>query len=343
MDENIELEVRSVKDEVAELRREIEAGLAPQTPAVVGAEIRSQGEFVKALLKGDETAKELARAASTSADTVALAGFIGYIDNLIDQNRPTLSAFSRAALPAAGLTVEYAQVSANTIAVGEQASENDALDFGNLTIDSVSASVKTFGGYTSFSKQTVERSSVDYLNTALRALSIAYATTSNAEVVSTVEGLTYTGKIFDVSAGTAAAIIGGIADGASYIFENTGMRPEFILASVEAYKFLMEVVDTSGRPVVLQTGDGNNNIGSASVPGLRGYLLGLPVVVDPALTANKCYMANSMAVQTFESAGAPVRLSDGDITTLTDSISVYGYMAVTTPFQGAIVEIDIVP
>lgn len=342
MSENIELEVRSVQDEVAELRRVVEAGLADQTPAVIGAEIRSQGEFVKALLKGDEAAKELARAASTSADTVALAGFIGYIDNLIDQNRPTLSAFSRAALPAAGLTVEYAQVSANTIAVGEQATENTALDFGNLTIDSVSAAVKTFGGYTSMSKQTVERSSVDYLNTALRALSIAYATTTNAQVVSTVEGLTYTGKIFDISAGTATAIVGGVADGASYIFENTGMSPEFILASVEAYKFLMDVVDTTGRPVVLQDGAGFNNIGTANVPGLRGQLLGLPVVVDPALTANKCYMANSMAVQSFESAGAPVRLSDGDITTLTDSISVYGYMAVTTPFQGAIVELDVV-
>ena len=53
-------------------------------------------------------------------------------------------------------------------------------------------------------------------------------------------------------------------------------------------------------------------------------------------------MANSQAIQSFESPGAPVRLTDGDITTLTDSVSVYGYMAITTPFAGAIVELDIV-
>jgi hypothetical protein len=60
------------------------------------------------------------------------------------------------------------------------------------------------------------------------------------------------------------------------------------------------------------------------------------------MTANKVYMANSAAIQTFESAGAPVRLTDSEITTLTDSVSVYGYMAITTPFAGAIVEIDVV-
>ena len=342
MSENMELEVRTVQDEVAELRRVVEAGLTQETAAAPYAEIRSQGDFAKKMLNGDDAAIELARAASTSADTVALPGFVGQINNLIDNNRPALSVFSRAALPAAGLTVEYASVTANTIAVAAQAAENDALSFGNLTIANTSAAVKTYGGYTSFSKQTIERSTVNYLDTVFRALTLAYANASNAAFVAHVEGLTYTGKVFDISAGTSAAIVGGIADGATYIFEQTGLRPEAIVASPEAYKFLMSVVDTSGRPVVLTDGAGNNNIGSANIPGLSGQLLGLPVIVDPAMTANKCYMANSAAIQTFESAGAPVRLTDGDITTLTDSVSVYGYMAITTPFAGAIVELDTV-
>ena len=342
MSENIELEVRSVMDEVAELRRVVEAGQTSVAPAMVGAEIRSQGDFAKKLLKGDAGAVELARAASDSSDTVALPGFIGYIDNLIDNNRPALSVFSRGALPAAGLTVEYAQVTSNTIAVGLQDPEGEALSFGNLTIDSVSSPVKTYGGYTSFTKQTIERSSVDYLNTVFRALSLAYANATNAALVAHVQGLSYTGKVFDVSALTTAALIGGITDGSTYIFENTGLRPEAIVASPEAYKKLMTVVGEDGRPVVLVNGAGVNNIGSANIPGLAGQLFGLPIVVDPAMTANKVYMANSAAIQTFESAGAPVRLTDSEITTLTDSVSVYGYMAITTPFAGAIVELDVV-
>lgn len=342
MSENIELEVRSVMDEVAELRRVVEAAQTSSAPAVVASHIRSQGEFAKALVKGDAAAVELARAASDSSDTVALPGFVGYIDNLIAQNRPAMSVFSRAALPAAGLTVEYAQVTSNTIAVGQQDPEGEALSFGNLTIASTSAPVKTYGGYTSFTKQTIERSSVDYLNTVFRALSLAYANATNAAFVAHVEGLNYTGKTFDVSALTVSALIGGITDGATYIFENTGLRPEAIVASPEAYKKLMTVVGSDGRPVILQDGQGFNNIGSANLPGLSGSLLGLPVVVDPAMTANKVYMANSQAIQSFESAGAPVRLTDSDITTLTDSISVYGYLAITTPFAGAIVELDVV-
>ena len=342
MSENMELEVRSVQDEVAELRRVVEAGLTVSTPEVIGSEIRSQGEFAKKMLNGDADAIELARAASTTANTVTTAAFVGQIDNLINDNRPALSAFSRASLPGSGLSVEYASVTANTITVGEQDPENEALSFGNLTIANTSAAVKTYGGYTSFSKQTIERSTVDYLNTVFRALTIAYANASNAAFVAHVEGLTYTGKVFDVSAGTVSALIGGITDGATYIFENTGLRPEAIVASPEAYKFLMTIVGTDGRPVVLQDGQGFNNIGTANLPGLAGRLLGLPVIVDPAMTANKVYMANSQAIQSFESPGAPVRLTDGDITTLTDSVSVYGYMAITTPFAGAIVELDTV-
>jgi HK97 family phage prohead protease len=340
--ENIELDVRTVQDEVAELRRVIEAGQTVDNAAPATHKFRSQGEFAKALVTGDADAIQLARDASTSADTVALPGFLGYIDNLIDTNRPALSAFSRAALPAAGLTVEYAQVSANTLAVGVQDPENEELSFGNLTIDSVSAPVKTYGGYTSMSKQTIERSSVNYLDTALRALSIAYANATNAALISTVQGLSYTGKVFDVSAGTSAALIAGLTDASTYIFKNSGLRPEAIVCGTSAFKFLLSVQGEDGRPVVLVNGAGVNNIGSANVPGLSGQVMGLPIIVDPAMTATKAYVANSAAVQTLESAGAPVRLSADDITTLTDSISVYGYMAITVPFAAAIVELDVV-
>jgi hypothetical protein len=48
-------------------------------------------------------------------------------------------------------------------------------------------------------------------------------------------------------------------------------------------------------------------------------------------------------LRVFESAGAPVRLVD-DISgqsTLTNSYAVYGYAAITVPFEGAIVKLDV--
>jgi HK97 family phage prohead protease len=341
MSDNIELDVRTALDEVAELRRVVEAGLTVATPTVAVEKFRSQGEFAKALVAGDEDAKMLARTATTSSDTVALPGFLGYVDKLIANNRPTVSAFSRAALPASGLTVEYAAISSNTIAVGEQDPENEALAFGNLAIDTVSAAVKTYGGYTSFSRQTIERSSVPFLNAAFTALSVAYATATNAALVAKLASLTWTGKVFDCDGGTAASLIEGIANGASYIQAQTGLAPEFIIAAPDAYVKIMTVAGGDGRPVINVDGAGVNNVGSGNIPGLRGQVLGLPIIVDPALATGVVYMANSAAVQTLESAGSPVRLTDGDITTLTDSISVYGYAAVTIPFEGAIVKLDV--
>jgi len=341
MSDNIELDVRTALDEVAELRRVVEAGLTVATPTVAVEKFRSQGEFAKALVAGDEDAKMLARAATTSSDTVALPGFLGYVDTLIANNRPTVSAFSRAALPSSGLTVEYAAISSNTIAVGEQDPENEALSFGNLAIDTVSAAVKTYGGYTSFSRQTIERSSVPFLNAAFTALSVAYATATNAALVAKLAGLTWTGKVFDADGGTAASLIEGIANGASYIQAATGLSPEFIIAAPDAYVKIMTVAGSDGRPVINVDGAGINNVGAGNIPGLRGQILGLPIIVDPALATGTVYMANSAAVQTLESAGSPVRLTDGDITTLTDSVSVYGYAAITVPFEGAIVKLDV--
>jgi HK97 family phage prohead protease len=342
MSENIELDVRTALDEVAELRRVVEAGMTVATAPAADTKFRSQGEFAKALVAGDADAKELAvRAASTSADTVALPGFVGYIDNLIVNNRPTVSAFSRGALPAAGLTVEYAQVSSNTLAIGVQDPENEALSFGNISIDTTSASVKTYGGYTSFSRQTVERSTVNYLDTAFRALTIQYAKATNAALVADLAGLTWTSQTFDADGGTAASLAEGIANGAAYIYEKTGLRPEFILADPDAYVTIVKVAGSDGRPVLLTDGAGFNNIGTANIPGLSGSVFGLPVIVDPALASGTVYMANSAAVQTLESAGSPVRLTSGDITTLTDDISVYGYMAVIKPFLDAIVKLDV--
>lgn len=341
MSENIELDVRTALDEVAELRRVVEAGMTVATAPETTTKFRSQGEFVKAMIDGDEDAKVLARTASTSADTVAYPPFYGYIDTLIRSNRPTLEAFSRAALPAAGLTVEYAKIDSNTLAVGEQDPENEALSFGNLTFETVSTAIKTYGGYTSVSRQYIERSNINTVNTVFEALTQQYAKATNAALVAALAALSYTGKTFDADGGTAASLAEGIANGSAYIYAQTGLRPEFIIAAPDAYVNIVKVAGSDGRPVLNVEGAGVNNIGTANIPGLRGSVFGLPIIVDPALATGVVYMANSAAVITMESAGSPVRLTSGDITTLTDDLSVYGYLAIATPRVGALVKLDV--
>jgi HK97 family phage prohead protease len=341
MSDNIELDVRSVQDEVAELRRVIEAGKAVEIASPVVHKFRSQGEFAKGLLSGDEDAKALARAASTSADAAVLPPFIGYLDTLINNNRPTVSAFTRGALPASGLQVEYIEIDANTLDVDQQSPENEELALGNMSFEVKNVDIKTYGGYTSFSRQYVERATINTLDQVFQGLTIAYANTTNKVLIDLLEGLSYTGKTFQAHT-NATTVAKGIAEGSAYIFNATGLRPQFIVAGVTAYVNLVSIAAGDGRLNMSANNDGSNTIGSANIPGLSATLFGLPIIVDPQLNAVTALLANSAAATTWESAGAPVRLQADDITTLTDSVSVYGYMAAAAQRPGAIVSLDTV-
>ena len=339
--ENIELDVRTVQDEVAELRRVIEAGQSVEIASPATHKFRSQGEFAKALLNGDEDAKALARTASTSADAAVLPPFVGYLDTLITNNRPTLSAFNRGALPASGLAVEYIQIDTNTLDVDQQSPENEALAFGNLSFEVMSADVKTYGGYTNFSRQYVERATINTLDQVFQGLTIAYANATNGVVITLLQGLSYAGKTFDCHT-NASTVAKGIAEGSAYIFNATGLRPEFIVAGVGAYVNLVSIGATDGRLNFSANGDGMNTIGSSNIPGLSGTLFGLPIIVDPQFGEFDALLCNSAAVTSWESPGSPLRLSANDITTLTDDVSVYGYMAVAAQRQGALVSLQTV-
>ncbi len=346
--ENTELDVRAIQDELVEVRRLVEANSTPVTPTGNSfVKFRSMGEYAKALATGDDTALELYRTytPADSGDTYNLPGWVGFINNLINLNRPSWSVWSRAALPPQGLTVDYAKVTSNAISVAAQANENDAIAQGNLVIDNATANVKTYAGQTVLSKQLVERSTVPYLDTAFQALAIAYANTTNAAVVTALAALDYTGEVFDADGGTAKSILEGITDAAKYIKVNSGLNPEFILADPVAYKYLVSVADTAGRLLVRFDGGSatGESLGSADARLLTATIFGLPIVVDTTLSSGLCYIANSAAVRVFESSGAPVRLVDeiSGQANLQNSYAVYGYGAVTVPFEGAIAKLDV--
>jgi HK97 family phage prohead protease/HK97 family phage major capsid protein len=341
LENNIELDVRSVQDEVAELRRVVESSVAPVAPvAPEYMNYRSFGEYAQAFAKGESAAVELARAASTSADTYAAPGYIGYINKLIEANRPSWNVWSRSVLPATGMTVEYAAITGNTLAVGAQDDENDALSFGNLTIDSVSTAVDTYGGYTTVSKQALLRGSVDYAGIAFDALAVAYANATNTAAKAKIAALDFTGKVMDLDGGTAASVIEGLIDGVKYIKANSGLNAEFILCSADSYKYFMKIADSAGRPIVNVNNDGANTFATANND-LTGSIWGIPVVVDPTLGTGLAYLANSRALMVMEANGSGTRLTSQDVSTLTDTLSLYGFAAIAVPFESAIVKLDV--
>lgn len=322
-------EVSELREQVAELSREVSmiTETAPTTSAPTA--FRSYGEFVKAVAANDENAVEMTRlyagavVSHDGPDSIGRDAWVNEALLLVDLGRPSLNSFRKAGLPESGLNVDFPSVKTNTLDVATQAAQGDTLTFGKLSLETKTTPVKTIGGWTDVSRQTIERSSVAYLSEVFRAMAMSYGKETNAQFIAALSAGTY--EVADAAAGTAKAIVDAIADASISIYTAAGGRPQFILASPDVWKELVGLFAVDGRPIV--GGDNPvNNIGSSGITTMSANILGLQVVVDPALPVGTCYIANSNAMTTWENGG-PTRLADEDVTNLTTQFSVYGYVA----------------
>jgi len=322
-------DIAEVRNHAEELERRLDvlATTSVSTPAT--AQFRSYGEYVKAVAAGNEDAIELHRSftGADSADSIMKNAWVSDTVRILNAGRPTFNTLSSAALPADGMNIEYPVVNTNTLAVGEQAAEGDTLDYGKLTLTSATAPIKTYGGYTDMSRQVVERSSIAYVDTAFRAMVAKYAAATNAAAIAKITATQNSFNQTSLASWDVDDILEALADSASEVNENSGRALEVLLVGKTVFKNLAKAVDASNRPILSNVGATQNTFGSINPVGLTGNILGLPVVLDPALDALAMFAMNSAAITQYESAGAPFRLNDEEITGLTNSFSVYGYLA----------------
>jgi HK97 family phage prohead protease len=325
--------IEEVRNHAEELERRLDVISSEKTPTIIVPQYRSFGEFVKSVAKGDEAALDLHRTftGADSADSIMKNAWVSDTVRILNAGRPTFNVLSSAALPADGMNVEYPKVDTNTLSVAEQAAEGDALGYGKLTLTSATAPIKTYGGYTDMSRQVVERSSIAYVDTAFRAMVAKYAAATNAAARAAVVTASADFNTATVASWDADEVIGALAKAAADVNNNAGYALEVILVSSDVFQALAKVVDSAGRPILSNAGLTQNTFGSINPVGLTGTILGLPIVMDPSLANGSFYVGNSAALTTYESAGAPFRLNDEEITTLTNSFSVYGYLGIAAP------------
>lgn len=334
-------EIAEVRNHAEELERRLEVLSTEKTEAPTAPKFRSYGEYVKSVATGEDNGLVLARAFadtnSVMADSILKNAWVNETIRILDAGRPTYNVFASAPLPADGMTIEYPLLNSDSSAIEEQAAEGDALTFGKIDLTSATANIKTYGGYTAMTRQLIERSSVAYVDAAFRAMAAAYAKKTNNVVKAYVSALSTT-STSSVAAWSADAIIEMLADSATKVNNETGKALEFILCSSDVFKQLAKQVDGVARPIAAAT-NVVNGFGSINPVGLTGNILGLPIVVDPSLAAGTLLTGASSAITTYESAGAPFRLNDGDITNLTQQFSVYGYLAVAGHDPKALVKV----
>lgn len=305
---------------------------APTTP---GIKYRSYGEFVAGYKKGEDEAKQLARAAATgsSADFVNLPVWLGDIEKRMEAKQPIKNLFTTIALPSTGMTMEYAQkAEATTIKTAKQKKEGDKLPTGLPATWSVqSATVSTYGGAVeNITRQAIERTtSPVILDEIFKDLAYQYAATIEADVREKFENLATTNApVLTLTKGTTASVadLEDLLLDLTDVYEDIPYSMDGILVSPEVFKWVKNLprdpraLQLQGAPLEHQ-GTVTFNLPSAQIGAVT-------ITRVPKWTGAHMVAYSKDALTTAELPGAPLRLEDENITTLTKEFAVYGYASI---------------
>ena len=340
VDKELEEMLNGIRDEQRSMKAAIAKGSAPEHKTV-GGEYRTAGDYLQALYRGDEAAVQLmheCRDLIATGNTGNTSTWIADDLRLIEMRRKVINILTHDTLPAKGMTMEYNVVSTDTTAVAKQATEGNALQFGKVTFGTKSVSIDTYGGYTTLSRQVIERSTTPMLNTALAALRNAYAKATETAVrnylydtIASQRDATQNANKIDAPATLAAMTIDQWATlimNAAELADDRNVNLTRLGVSKDVMASLIALKDSGSRFFDL-SGDGSDTIGNFDLTGIAGKFLRLPVQMLPKAPNGTACFIDPESVTVWESGG-PTQLSDGDPTKLTENYSVYGYMAVAT-------------
>ncbi len=341
-------------EELRGIKATVAAGIQATPPAELGGEFHAAGDYLKAL--SDERNADHAAAidlmrqtrdAIVTGDTGNTVAWIADDLRLIEQRRKVTNILTRDTLPATGMSMEYNVVSEDSTSVDKQTAEGAALTFGKVKFGTKTADINTYGGYTTLSRQTIERSTTPMLNTALKALNNAYAkSTENAvrtylydliksqrDAADNPNNITAPAALNDMTTDQWAGLIldaAEVMDDRNAAMTRLGVSKDVALALIKLKDSGNRFMDISGK--------GSDTIGAFDVTGVVGDLMRVPVYLLPKAPTGTAAFIDPTAVTVWESGG-PTQLSNTDPVNIVDNYSVYGYMAVAATFTDGLLPI----
>lgn len=318
---------------------ELNTSAAPSEPRW-----RSMGAYLKAVAAGEEDALEFHRAftGQTSNGAIKNETYLGEFIQWVQDRRYLVNLFDRGALPATGMSVDYAQLTDNTLKAGKQSAEGANLPGpGKVALTTKSAPIETYGGWTELSRQVIERSNLPYLDTVMKALGLAYAKATNDALRA---------KILKVIADRANSALtladtkvygwrDAIIDASEHYTEN-GFNLEGLLVSKDVFKELQRLEYASVPAMKVNSAD--EFTGTLNLPKADGDLATVPVhCLFGEVPEKTATFYDSAAIKTLENSNSPTQLQDDNIVNLSKQFSLYGYMSVIDPFPQAILPIKL--
>jgi HK97 family phage prohead protease len=334
-------DLAEVREAIQHLEREV-AGINAPAPAPI--KYRSAGDFLQAIVNNDENAVamyERAYTGSTTADSVTTPIDVDLI-RLVEAANPLGSVFGTGVTPATGMNITFAVVDGVTDGTATQAAEGDDLGYYELRLDTFTENIITVGNYSELSRQVIDRSSVDYLNSVLRGQAIAlgkalatqlrtkYQAVCAAQVIATNK-VTLANTTYD-------GWVGGLADASATYFTPNGVQIDALIVDKATFKDLLAL---DGTPVISFAGEAAGAVGSANVSGLRGTIAGIPIIVDAGLDSvnkDECAFVSSLALRQYTSGA--LRLSQENAVNLSEAFSLSTYTATAGEYPAFIIPID---
>lgn len=212
--------------------------------------------------------------------------------------RPTADRVRNETLPAGTDQINVPKILTGT-AVGEQATQNTAVQNTDATTGSVAANVATLAGQQVVAVQLIEQSPLNLDSILLADLAADYAAKVDLFVLNNnavnkkgllqeagTNAVTYTD-----TTPTVGEFWSKLADAIQQVTTNRFMPPDTIVMHPRRWAWLLASVDTTGRPIIgVDNGPTQNSLGTAagvaSANGVVGRLAGLDVVLDPQIPTN---------------------------------------------------------
>lgn len=329
-----------VRESIQMLEREI-AGI--NKVEAVAPSYRTAGDFLKAVVANDDNAVR-AYTGATTAESITTPIDVDLI-RLVEAANPLGEVFGTGVTPAEGMTITFAQVDSVTDGTGTQAAEGDDLGYYELNLGTSTENIITVGNYAELSRQVIDRSSVDYLNSVLRGQAIALGKALATQLRTKYQAVcaaqvTATNKV-TLATADYAGWVGALADASATYFQPNGVTIDALVVDKATFKDLLEL---DGTPVISFAGEALGAVGSANVSGLRGSIAGIPIIVDAGLDAvnkDECAFVSSLALRQYTSGA--LRLSQENAVNLSEAFSLSTYTATADEYPAFIIPIDQTP
>jgi hypothetical protein len=292
----------------------------------------SPAEYISAFLTGGDkfaAMREGIQAAAPDVVTNDLPGILPVpivqpVYNNFIGNRPVIDAIGARALPGGGKVFIRPEVTTHTT-IGEQATQNTALDDGTFVITDNQVTKHTFGGYVTLSEQAIDWSTPEVIGLLLDDMARIYANqTDNYAADNLVSGATDTNPFGNDATDPSqwSEFVGLAAQ--DILTASNGNLPTHLFVSPNMWGYLLGLSDTAKRPLFPSLSP-VNAFGDLSVTDAMGMAFGLRVVVDRNFPTDTVIVGDPSGYEIYEQQKGAISV---DVpSTLSRTIAFRGYIA----------------